>query len=148
MSIDNPSTQILARRSRRPIDVHVGTRIRSRRRALGLSRSDLAAALELSIQQVQKYETGDSTVAASRLHAIARQLAVDVGYFFDELPAAVESTALPRAPRPLCSRPSSREVHHMVQAYRGILDPELRHQLHELARSLSCVAKREVPPTV
>lgn len=130
------------RRSRRPVDVHVGTRIRERRRLLGISRNDLAKGLVLSIQQVQKYESGDSTVAASRLHEIGRQLGVPASYFFDDMPRTVESSALPRAEQPGDNRPNPREIRQMIQVYRGILNAELRHQLYELARTLARAAEQ------
>jgi transcriptional regulator with XRE-family HTH domain len=131
------------RRTRRPVDMHVGMRIRDRRRILGISRNDLAAALGLSVQQVQKYESGDSTVAASRLFEIGRQLSVPASHFFDEMPTAIEGSALPRAVLTAENRPNSREIRQMVLAYRSITNPELRHQLYELARTLARAAEAE-----
>jgi ribosome-binding protein aMBF1 (putative translation factor) len=49
-----------------PIDVHVGARLRLRRTLLRMSQEKLAAALEVSFQQVQKYERGTNRIAASR----------------------------------------------------------------------------------
>jgi transcriptional regulator with XRE-family HTH domain len=69
-----------------PIDVHVGTRVRIRRKQLGLSQSALADALGLTFQQVQKYERGANRVSSSMLVRIARRLEVSIGYFFDGLP--------------------------------------------------------------
>ena len=43
-------------RTPKPIDMHVGSRVRMRRLMLGISQVELAAALDLSFQQVQKYE--------------------------------------------------------------------------------------------
>ena len=78
----------------RPIDQHVGERIRLLRTERGLTQEQLAAALEISYQQVQKYETGANRISAGRIYEIARKLAVDVGWFFDGL-AAGESTTPP-----------------------------------------------------
>ncbi len=130
----NPKPQ---RRSRRPIDVHVGGRVRERRRQLGVSRAALATMLDLSIQQIQKYESGDSTIAASRLHHIGAALGVPVSYFFDEMPPDLEAASLPKAEQPLDTRASSREIRQMMQVYRGIVAPDVRHKIYELARSLS-----------
>ena len=131
------------RRSRRLVDMHVGTRIRDRRRMLGISRNDLAVALGLSVQQVQKYESGDSTVAASRLYEIGQQLAVPASHFFDDMPLTVENSALPRIILTSENRPNSREIRQMIQAYRSITNPQLRHQLYELARTLARAADIE-----
>ncbi len=76
-------THVLARpRDPKPVDVYVGARIRARRRVLGLSQERLAAELELTFQQVQKYERGANRVSASKLYAIAETLGVDPGWFF------------------------------------------------------------------
>jgi transcriptional regulator with XRE-family HTH domain len=68
-----------------PIDVHVGLRVRLRRKALGLSQQSLAEALDLTFQQVQKYERGANRISASTLFRIAQVLEVPVSSFFDGL---------------------------------------------------------------
>ncbi|MGC1302714.1 MAG: helix-turn-helix transcriptional regulator [Caulobacteraceae bacterium] len=73
-------------RSPNPVDVHVGDRIRRRRRALGISQDKLAEALGLTFQQVQKYERGANRVSASKLYQVARALHAPIPYFFDGLP--------------------------------------------------------------
>ncbi len=73
-----------------PIDLHVGARIRMRRRLLGVSQERLAEALGLTFQQVQKYERGANRVSASKLYEIARTLQTPVTYFFDGLADAGE----------------------------------------------------------
>ena len=67
-----------------PIDV-VGGRIRTRRLLLGMNQQALADALDLTFQQVQKYEHGANRVSASRLAAMAKILAVPISYFFADL---------------------------------------------------------------
>lgn len=64
------------------IDVFVGSRIRARRYALGISQSELGAAIGVRFQQIQKYETGANRVSASRLWAVAEKLGVEIEYFF------------------------------------------------------------------
>lgn len=68
-----------------PIDVHVGKLIRARRRAIGLSQQDLAPAIGVTFQQVQKYELGTNRVSASKLFAVAQALGVPVATFFSDL---------------------------------------------------------------
>lgn len=68
-----------------PVDVHVGQVMRARRLVLGQSQSDLAAALGLSFQQVQKYERGANRVSASMLHHAARAQGVPTAYYFEGL---------------------------------------------------------------
>ena len=66
-----------------PIDVYVGGRIKVRRKGLGMTQQDLAKALDLTFQQVQKYERGANRVSASKLYMISRTLDVPISYFFD-----------------------------------------------------------------
>ncbi len=68
-----------------PIDVHVGARLRQRRTLLGMTQTSLGDALDLSFQQVQKYENGANRISASRLYDLARLLDVPVEYFFDDM---------------------------------------------------------------
>lgn len=68
-----------------PFDVHVGKRIRMRRLFLDMTQGDLAKAVGLTFQQVQKYEQGHNRVSASRLSAMADILRVPVSFFFDGL---------------------------------------------------------------
>lgn len=68
------------------VDLHVGARLRLRRRALGLSQSALADAVGLTFQQLQKYERGANRISASKLFAFAAILTVPVGFFFEGLP--------------------------------------------------------------
>lgn len=64
------------------VDAYVGARIGLRRSALGLSQSALAQELGISFQQVQKYETGQNRISASRLHRAATVLGTSVETFF------------------------------------------------------------------
>jgi len=71
-----------------PVDLYVGARIRARRLLIGMNQETLARKLELTFQQVQKYEGGANRVSASRLAEIAQALGVDIDYFFAGLQAA------------------------------------------------------------
>jgi transcriptional regulator with XRE-family HTH domain len=67
------------------VDIHVGARIRARRRELHVSQEKLAEALGLTFQQVQKYEKASNRVSASKLFEIAIALKTSTGYFFEGL---------------------------------------------------------------
>lgn len=68
------------------VDLHVGGRLRLRRKSLGLSQTTVAEAVGLTFQQLQKYERGSNRISASRLYALAHLLKVQVGWFFEGLP--------------------------------------------------------------
>ncbi|MCG8493535.1 MAG: helix-turn-helix domain-containing protein [Sneathiellales bacterium] len=76
------------------INMHVGSRLRKRRAALGLTQTQLAEALGISYQQVQKYETGSNRITAGRLFVIANLLEVDVSFFFNEIDPMMSSSSL------------------------------------------------------
>lgn len=73
-----------------PVDLHVGMRIRMRRKLLGVSQEALADQLGLTFQQVQKYERGANRVSASKLYAAARALQTSIAWFFQGLADPVE----------------------------------------------------------
>lgn len=65
------------------LDAYVGSRIRDKRRALGMSQEKLAEAEGITFQQIQKYENGANRVSASRLYSFSKILEEPVNYFFD-----------------------------------------------------------------
>jgi transcriptional regulator with XRE-family HTH domain len=76
-----------------PIDVEVGARIRVRRKSLGLSQTALANALDLTFQQIQKYERGANRVSASMLVHIAKRLEITVASLVGEQEAEIAERA-------------------------------------------------------
>ncbi len=88
-----------------PIDVYVGGRMRLRRIQLGLSQGALASKIGVSFQAVQKYESGDIRISASRLYDVSQVLDVSPAFFFEGYPDGMvaknlaEEIAL-RHPRP------------------------------------------------
>jgi transcriptional regulator with XRE-family HTH domain len=66
-----------------PIDRHVGTRMRTRRLALGMTQQRLAEGIGLTFQQVQKYERGMNRMGAGRLQQAASVLGVSAPFFFE-----------------------------------------------------------------
>lgn len=128
-------------RSPNPIDVHVGARIRLRRRSLGISQERLAEDLGLTFQQVQKYERGANRVSASKLYEIARSLQISVTFFFDDLAdpsegrraGLAEATANPFANSFLMT-PEGLEL---AELFPKIRRPRVRRRILELVRSMA-----------
>jgi transcriptional regulator with XRE-family HTH domain len=71
-----------------PVDRHIGARVRMRRKMLAMSQSELADALGITYQQVQKNERGFNRIGASRLQQISHILQVPVAFFFEDAPNA------------------------------------------------------------
>lgn len=62
-------------------DERIGARMRRARHAKGMTQEDLAKAIGVKFQQVQKYETGINRISAARLFVAARALGVEISYF-------------------------------------------------------------------
>ena len=112
------------------VDAYVGERIRERRTVLGLTHEHLASALDISCQQVQKYETGANRVSAGRLYEVARKLDVDVSYFFEGLDEESEVNPLEHGGR-------NRSTIELVRNFSDIGDPAIRSAVSGLVKSLS-----------
>lgn len=67
------------------IDIHLGRRLRRRRRLLGLTQQDLAESCGVRFQQVQKYECAANRMTAARLWQLAEVLEVPISYFYEGL---------------------------------------------------------------
>jgi transcriptional regulator with XRE-family HTH domain len=83
-----------------PVDLHVGARLGERRRQIRVSQANLAQALGLTAQQVQKYERGANRISASTLHGLALALDKPVGWFFEGLDDAIAPSSTPDDQRP------------------------------------------------
>ncbi len=77
-----------AKKAPNPTDRHIGSRVRMRRKMLAMSQTQLADALGVTYQQVQKNEKGTNRITASRLQQISHILQVPVAFFFDGAPNA------------------------------------------------------------
>ncbi len=129
----------------RPVDVHVGSRLRSRRKMLDISQVKLGAAIELTFQQVQKYERGTNRISASRLYQLGKVLDVPVSYFFDDMPPEIAQTGQ-RRPFGFSESEAAvyevdtlakRETLELVRAYYRIKNEKVRKRVFELAKALA-----------
>lgn len=119
-----------------PVDIHVGQRVRARRKMLGLSQTQLGQELGVTFQQVQKYERGTNRIGSSRLFRMSSTLDVPIGYFFEgaetKMPGynSIEDTMGDGVFE-------REETQELVDAYYRIGDPRIRKKVLGLARLLS-----------
>ena len=66
------------------LNQHLGKQLRARRSSLGLTQTQVARAINVTFQQIQKYEKGTNGVSSSRLLQLANFLKVPTKYFFEE----------------------------------------------------------------
>ena len=116
------------------VDVHVGKRIRHRRWMNGTTQQQLAEAVGIKFQQIQKYETGMNRVSASRLWDIANVLGVPVSFFFEGLDTG-EQTATKTGDLP-GDILTDKEALELLRSYYAIPEHQ-RRRLFDLARVLS-----------
>ena len=113
------------------VDAHVGQRIRHRRWTIGMTQQQLADAVGIKFQQIQKYETGMNRVSASRLWDIAAAMDVPVAFFFEGLGETAEPGGVDLL--------ADKEALQLVRAYYAMPEAQ-RRQIFELARVLSDAA--------
>ena len=65
-------------------NVHLGKKLRMRRLSLGLTQTKVAQAINVTFQQIQKYEKGTNGVSSNRLMQLSQFLKVPVIYFFED----------------------------------------------------------------
>ena len=65
-------------------NVHLGGKLRLRRLALGLTQTKVAQAINVTFQQIQKYEKGTNGVSSIRLLQLSNYLKVPINYFFED----------------------------------------------------------------
>ncbi len=118
------------------IDVHVGTQMRKRREALGISQGRLGRHLGLTFSQIQKYEKGTNRIGAGRLYQIATFLGVTPGHFFIGLDASGDSAAVQQDDARI------EEIRTLNDAFATIRDEETRASVLALVRSLAGDASR------
>src|SRR5258708_25683673 len=99
----------------------MGGQLRMRRAQIGMTQSDLGSKRGLSSQAVQKYETGENRISASRLYQLSRVLDVPLAYFFEGLDGAsqVEDEAVK-------SELSRKEAAVVLGTYYRAADPRPR----------------------
>ena len=114
------------------IDLHLGRRLRRRRRLLGLTQQQLAVQVGIRFQQIQKYECGANRISAARLWELAEALETQVSYFYDGLAEAMERQETANGAGEMFSR---KETLDLIQAYYQ-LGERPRRRLLDLAKSL------------
>ena len=113
-----------------PVDVHVGSRLRALRSLAGMSQTDIADALGLTFQQVQKNERGVNRMGSSRLYQLSLIFGVPVEYFFEGLEA-------PASAKRADDVMTKRETLELVRAYDRITNSEMRTALRDMVKAIA-----------
>lgn len=113
------------------IDRLVGQRLRWRRRELRLTQEKLGELLNLTFQQVQKYEKGVNRISAGRLYEIAAALGVQIAYFYEGASELLpERSAIVAENDTGTNTPIlDADTLELIAAFQSITDPALRRSL-------------------
>jgi transcriptional regulator with XRE-family HTH domain len=130
-----------------PIDTYVGSRVRMRRLMLGMSQERLADQIGVTFQQVQKYEKGTNRIGASRLQLIAAVLATPVSFFFQQDNSQPLTTEGLGGLEDLSEFLTSKEGLGLNKAFMKITDPNVRHSVLTLVKSLADTTETTTIPT-
>ena len=122
-----------------PVDIYVGQQVRHFRRRAGMSQSDLAVAIGITFQQVQKYEKGGNRISASKLHAIAGRLHVPLQVFFPAQAVSGGADGLPDpSPEPqMMDFLMTAEGRELACAFSSIRSGKLRQSIKALVRAVA-----------
>ena len=135
------------------IDMHVGKRVRLRRTLLGMSQEQLGTELNITFQQVQKYERGANRISASRLWDIGQILDVPISYFFDDMSQDTTKSSPRRIGRggevvnqngdQLRDPMARRETLELVRTYYTIEKLIVRKRISEMVKSIATTLSDE-----
>ena len=120
-----------------------------------MSQTKLGDAVELTFQQIQKYERGANRISSSRLFEFGKVLDVPVSYFFEEMPANALSgrpmsgrgrkgfgeagTPFEQEKDPLIKR----ETLELVRAYYKIREARVRKRIFEMVKAVGAASDTE-----
>ena len=134
------------------VDVHVGKRVRLRRTLLGMSQEQIGVSLNITFQQVQKYQRGANRISAARLWDISQILGVQIGYFFADMTDDTMRSSPRRVSRgdnidfddenardPLARR----ETLELVRTYYSIKSLKVRKRISEMVKSLAATINEQ-----
>jgi transcriptional regulator with XRE-family HTH domain len=129
------------------IDTYVGRKLRDRRVLLGLNQNELGEAVNVSIQQIQKYESAKNRISCGKLYNFAKLLRVPIEYFFEGIQSLVESnqTANPIFAEDqqefIQDKPqiSDKELVNLIKAYSKINNEAKRRSVFDLVKALSTI---------
>jgi transcriptional regulator with XRE-family HTH domain len=131
--------KLLGQKSPNPTDRHVGSRVCMRRKMLSMSQTDLADAVGVTFQQIQKYEKGTNRISASRLLQISHVLQVPISFFFEDPrgPSKERGAQQAHSPDYVSDFLTTTDGLALTKAFMRIRAPELRRSIVRLAQEIA-----------
>lgn len=118
-------------------DTHIGNQLRTIRARLGLTQENIGSIINVSFQQVQKYERGTNCIGADTLYLLAQGLEIPVEFFFEglEIAPAEENDLL------LLNKTYTEEEQELLHCFHKITNKNFKNALIAL---IEAMAKNEV----
>jgi transcriptional regulator with XRE-family HTH domain len=127
----------MAPRGGDPLDAEIGKRVRTLRLQRGLSQTELGSLINVTFQQVQKYEKGTNRISAGRLQRIAEVLSVPVSFFFTGFDDKYKETTSATPVDVEFSFLQTEGALRLARAYARIKQPSVRLQLLRLTEAIA-----------
>jgi len=118
-----------------PVDLSIGQRVRHRRWLTGMTQQQLADAIGIRFQQIQKYESGANRISAARLWSIARAMGVPISFFY----GGMDDVRGEGVDDPM----DAKETFELVRAYYGIAEGP-RREFFGLVQALEAAGDKLV----
>lgn len=140
--------QRVSPRKATPIDKHVGRRLRRLRQINEVSLERLAEIVDVAPQQIQKYETGETRISASRIFELSRIFRVSIAWFYEDLEVTAAAQVEDRIRRhemqgavSSCAMPPG-PAEELAACYAD-LPVDMQKRLLDFARMLSDLAAKQ-----
>ena len=120
------------------IDNLVSGRLKTRRILRGVSHQDLGKAVNVSIQQIRKYEKATNRIPCGKLYGFAQFLKVPIAYFFEGVEDADHAASPARFAqnKDWCDA-SEKDLLTLVRSFNGMRDSSIRKQILSLVKTMS-----------
>ncbi|NDB82683.1 MAG: XRE family transcriptional regulator [Alphaproteobacteria bacterium] len=121
------------------IDQQVGKRLHMRRQMLGLSRQELSDAVNVSVQQIQKYENATNRISSGKLYTLAKFLYVPLDFFFKDVSSDTQTFALQdeKSKYEVSKDNTDIDLHKLIEGFSKIRDRSIRKKILDLIVTLS-----------
>ena len=126
------------------IDKLVSKKLKMRRLFLGLSQQDIAKKLDVSLQQMQKYEKGINRISSGKLYVLTKFLKVPTDYFFTKLDSSTSAITeqLYKMPSKKKAEKDSNtitemEIIKLIKAYSSINNAKLRTKFIDIIKGVA-----------
>ena len=124
------------------IDIQIGQRLRIRRTSLGMTQEELGNTLNVTFQQIQKYERGINRISSAALYEISKALKTDINYFFDTVKVQNQHLSTTynfseSSHSQECYQEECDDIEILVKSYLTIKDQKVRESILKLVKSLS-----------